>query len=74
MDWHSNGSRRVAGQDHDVMTANDPVRRESRTRQSSNDATAVQGRQLSVSHAQATVTLRISGIASGGMARPLARR
>ena len=50
MDWHGYGSRRVAGKDHDVMTADDPIRREPRARQGSNDATAVQGGQPSVGH------------------------
>jgi hypothetical protein len=51
MDWHSYGSRRVAGEYHDMMTADDAIRHESPTRQGPNDATAVQHRQLSVSHA-----------------------
>jgi hypothetical protein len=29
MDWHSNRSRPVAGEDHDVMTADDPICQES---------------------------------------------
>jgi hypothetical protein len=34
-----------------MMTADDAIRYESRTRQGSNDASAVQDRQLSISHA-----------------------
>ena len=71
MDRDGDRSNRVARKHHDMVTADDPVCREAGARQSSNDAAAVHGRQLSVGHAQAaTVTLRISGIASGGMGRP----
>jgi hypothetical protein len=71
MDWNGEGSRRVAGKDHNMMTADDPIRPEARSRQGSNDATTVQRGQPSVGHVQAaTVTLRISGIASGGIVRP----
>ena len=51
MDWHSDRSRPVSGEYHDVMTADDPICQESCARQGSNDAPAVQGRQLSVSRA-----------------------
>jgi hypothetical protein len=50
MDGHSDRSRAVAVEDHDVVTADDPICNESRARQGSNDAAAVQDRQLSVSH------------------------
>jgi hypothetical protein len=29
MDWHSDRSRPIAGEDHNVMTADDPICRES---------------------------------------------
>src|SRR3984957_16693019 len=52
MDRHSDRSRPVAREDHNVMTADDPICHESWARQGSNDAAAaVQDRQLSVSHA-----------------------
>jgi hypothetical protein len=50
MDGHSDRSRAVAVEDHDVVTADDSICNESRARQGSNDAAAVQDRQLSVSH------------------------
>jgi len=49
-EWTGTVTVRVAGEDRDVMTASDPVRRESRARQDSNEVTAVQDRQLSVDH------------------------
>jgi len=71
MDWNGDGSSRVARKDHDMVTADNPVGRESGARQGANDPAPVHDRQLSVGHTQAaTVTLRISGIASGGIARP----
>jgi len=54
-----------------MMTADDPIRPEPRARQRSYDPTTIQRGQLSVGHVQAaTVTLRISGFASGGIVRP----
>ncbi len=51
MDWNGDGSRRAVGKDHDVMTADNPICRKPGARQGSNDATPVQGGQLSVGHA-----------------------
>ena len=71
MDWHSDRSRPIAGEDHNVMTADDLICHESSAHQGSNNATAVQGRQPSVSHASgcdrhaADFRKRV-----GGMVRP----
>ena len=58
-----------------VVATDDPVDDETGPRQSTDDVTTVGDRQTTCGHDQAaTVTRRISGCASLGMARPLSRR
>ena len=58
-----------------VVTADDSINDETGPRQRTNNVTTIGNRQTTSGHDQAaTVTRRISGGASLGMARPLSRR
>src|SRR5271165_6462956 len=56
-DRDCDGSRRIVGERHQVMTADDPIDHESGAPEGSNDALAVQRRQLAVGHARPRLLL-----------------
>src|SRR5271166_5455452 len=57
VDRDCDGSRRIFGERHQVMTADDPIDHESGAPEGSNDALAVQRRQLAVGHARPRLLL-----------------
>ena len=74
---HGNHNRAtwVAGIGEHVVAADDPIDDETGSRQRPNDVTTIGDRQTTSGHDHAaTVTCRISGGASLGIARPLSRR
>ena len=64
MDRDSHGTRRIVGMSEHMMTADDSIKDESRADQGTYYTAAANDRQA------ATVTRRISGGASAGMASP----
>ena len=61
---------RIAFVDQEIMAADNAIDVEACLGQGAHRVSAVNGRQTTVAHAAATVTRRISGTASAGIAMP----